>query len=388
MLKTVKMIFPVTLLAMIALGLSACSSGASGDSKESMVAATVNGKNIMLTEVERTISKQMQGQQSQLSPLQLAQARLQVLEGLIQREVLLQRAEKENLRPTDDEITQYITARKQEAGLTEEEFQRQIQAQNETEGSLREEARKLLAIQKLQGKYAGSVSISDREVEDYYEKNKQSFSIGRGVELATIVVDPRDNGAQDDAKSDAEAKIKIDNIYQQLKNSSVDFAEVARARSEDPSNVQNGDIGFATEDQLRSNGFPATLITRFFGPMQVGEYTEPNEFNGRWYIFKLKRKQLATENRTLESPNVRQEITEALRSQRQQLLNLVLLEVAMREAKITNNIASEMLRNPNNLGLRPASAGATTPTGTATPQASQPAASPAGSAPAAAASPK
>ncbi len=362
-----------------------------------MVAATVNGKNIMLTEVEQTISKQMQGQQSQLSPLQLAQARLQVLEGLIQKEVLLQRAEKENLRPTDDEITQYITARKREAGLTEEEFQRQLQAQNETENSLREEARKLLAIQKLQGKYSGSVSISDREVEDYFEKNKESFSIGRGVELATIVVDPGDNGAQDDAKSDAEAKIKIDNIYQQLKNASVDFAEVARARSEDPSNVQNGDIGFATEDQLKQNGFPASLIARFFGPMQVGEYTEPVEFSGRWYIFKLKRKQLATENRTLESQGVRQEITEALRSQRQQLLNLVLLEVAMREAKITNNIAAEMLRNPNNLGLRPASStGAPAPAGTATPQkpaspagspATSPASSPAAS-PATAASPK
>lgn len=390
MFRTVKLILPLVLLAIVGLGLSACSSGGKGDTKDSMVAATVNGKNIMLTEVERTISKDMQGQQSQLSPLQLAQKRLQVLEGLIQREVLLQRAEKENLRPTEDEITQFITARKQEAGLTEEEFQRQIQAQNETETSLRDEARKVLAIQKLQGKYSGSVVISDREVEDYYEKNKQSFTIGRGVELATIVVDPRDNGAQDDAKSDAEAKIKIDNIYQQLKNASVDFAEVARARSEDPSNVQSGDIGFATEDQLKQNGFPPALIARFFGPMQVGEYTEPNEFNGRWYIFKLKRKQLATENRTLETQGVRQEITEALRSQRQQLLNLVLLEVAMREAKITNNIAAEMLRNPNNLGLRPASSGAPAPAGTTTPQqaASPAAASPAATSPAISASPK
>ena len=387
MLKTVKLFSSITLVALVALGLGACGSRGSGESKESMVAATVNGKTILLTEVERSISKQMQGQQSQLSPLQLAQARLQILEGLIQREVLLQRAEKENFRPTEDEITQYITARKQEAGLTEEEFRRQIEAQNETEASLREEARKLLAIQKLQGKYAGSVSISDREVEDYYQKNKESFSIGRGVELATIVVDPRDNGAQDDAKSEAEAKIKIDNIYQQLKNASVDFAEVARARSEDPSNVQNGDIGFATEDQLKQNGFPPALIARFFGPMQVGEYTEPSEFNGRWYIFKLKRKQLATENRTLESPGLRQEITEALRSQRQQLLNLVLLEVAMREAKIVNNVAAEMLQNPSNLGLRPASTGTAAPaaTATATPQQT---ASPAATTPATAASPK
>lgn len=340
------------ILAFLAFGLSGCS-GEGADAKDNTVAATVNGKKIMLTEVEHLISKQAQGQQAQLSPLQLAQARLQVLEQLIQKEVLLQRAEKENLKPTDDEITQYLTAQKQQAGLTEEEFQKQLKAQNETEQSLRDEARKLLAIQKLQGKYTGTVSISDREVEDYYTKNKASFTLGKGVELAAIVVDPQDNGAQDDAKGEAEAKLKIDNIYQQLKGA--DFAEVARARSEDRSNVQGGDIGFATEAQLKQNGFPETLIAKFFA-MQVGDYSEPVELSGRWYVFKMKRKQMETENRTLESPGLRQDITEALRSQRQKLLELVLLEVAMTEAKIINNLAAGMLSNPSNLGLRPASA--------------------------------
>lgn len=387
MQKTAKLIVSTTALAIVVLGISACSSSPGADASK-QVAATVNGKNIMLTEVERTITKQAQGQQSQLSALQLAQGRLQVLEGLIQREVLLQRAEKENLRPTEDEITQFITARKTEARLTEEEFRRQLQAQNETEEGLRDEARKLLAIQKLQSKYAGTVSISDREVEEFYQSNKASFSIGRGVELAAIIVDPRDNGAQDDAKSDAEAKLKIDNIAQQLRSTNSDFAEIARARSEDASNVQNGDLGFASEDQLKQNGFPPALIAQLFGPMQVGSYSDPVEFSGRWYIFKLKRKQLETENRTLESPNVRQEITEALRSQRQQLLNLVLLEVAMREAKIVNNVAKEMLANPSNLGLRPAASGAVNSPApasspTAAPQSSAPASSPA-----AAASPK
>jgi parvulin-like peptidyl-prolyl isomerase len=349
--KAATSIVSVLILALLGFGLSGCS-GEGADAKDNTVAATVNGKKIMLTEIEHLISKQAQGQQAQLSPLQVAQARLQVLESLIQKEVLLQRAEKENLKPTEDEISQYITAKKQEAGLTEEEFQKQIKAQNETEQSLREEARKLLAIQKLQAKYTGSVSISDREVEDYYQKNKQSFTLGKGVELAAIIVDPRDNGATDDAKGEAEAKLKIDNIYQQLKGA--DFAEVARARSEDRSNLQGGDLGFATEEQLKQNAFPDSLIAKFF-TMQVGDYTEPVGFSGRWYVFKVKRKQTETENRTLESPGVRQEITEALRSQRQQLLNLVLLEVAMVEAKIVNNLAAGMLANPSNLGLRPAS---------------------------------
>ena len=62
-------------------------------SSDNSVAATVNGKTIPMSEVERVLSTQAQGRQAQLSPLELAAARLQVVEGLIQREVLFQRAE-------------------------------------------------------------------------------------------------------------------------------------------------------------------------------------------------------------------------------------------------------------------------------------------------------
>lgn len=377
MLKLAKVLVLIGSLSAVAIILAGCS-GARSDAPDNTVAATVNGRNIMLKEVEQLINQQMEGRQGQLSVLQLAQARLQVLEGLIQKEVLFQRAERENLKATEDEITQYINAGKQERGMTEEEFQKQLQASNQTEEALRDETRKLLGIQKLQAKYAGKVNISDREVEEYYLNNRDSFTLARGVELAAIVADPRDNGFQDDAKNDAEAKLKIDNIFQQLKTS--DFAEVARAKSEDGNNIRGGDIGFATEDQLKQNGFPATLIAQFFGPMEIGSYTAPVEINGRWCIFKLKRKQLTTENRTLESGTVRQEITEALRGQRQQLLNAALLEVALREAKIINNLAQNMLSHPDNLGLRPASTGATgTPSATGTPTATEAPATPASS---------
>src|SRR5688572_22184289 len=121
----------------------------------------------------------------------------------------------------------------------------------------------------------------------------------------------------------------------------------------------------------------------FTGPMQVGSFTEPKQVNGRWYIFKLSEKRLQTENLTLESPGVRQQITQALTNQRKEILNAALLEVAMNEARIVNSLSANMLANPSNLGLRPASPGtaaspaASTQT-TATPQAAatSPAASP------------
>jgi hypothetical protein len=240
--------------------------------------------------------------------------------------------------------------------------------------TLREEARKDLAISNLQDKYNGKISISDREVEEYYAANRDQFVKARGVGLAMIVVDPADNsadGLKDDAKGEVDAKLKIDAIYQQLQGKA-DFATVARAKSEDAQSLRSGgDIGFLTEDQLKNSNFPAELVTSLFGSMQVGDYTQPTRFNsGKWYVFKLAEKQLTTENLTLESAGVRQQIAQGLTNQHKAVLNAALLETALNDAKIVNHLATEMLNNPGNLGLRPASQNATSSQPTQAPAAS------------------
>ena len=366
-------------LAAVALGASfiaACSSGTEGPSNT--VAATVNGKKIMLAEVERLINQQAQGKQAQFSAHDLAQARLQILDKLIQREVLYQRAEQEKLLPTEDQITTAINQQKQQAAMTDEEFARQLKEQNMTTEALREDAKKDLAVNSLQDKYAGKVTISDREVEDYYNANKTKFVNERGVSLAVIIVDPADNSAQgitNDAKGDADAKTKIDGVYQQLKGGPVDFATLARTKSEDAQSLlRGGDIGFFSEDGMRQAGLPKDLIDLFMGPMAVGGISEPKLINNRWYIFKLQDKRLQTENLTLESQtpqgSVRQQIAQELTNQRKEILNAALLTVAMSEAKIVNNFAASMLSNPGNLGLRPAGTEAAKPAGTPAPSAS------------------
>lgn len=387
--RTLKQSITAAFLAAALLSLGACSNSGGGESQDNTVAATVNGKSILLKEVEQGVSSQSQGKQAQLSQLELAQARLQVLGSLIQREVLYQRAEREKLMPTEDEITAFINNQKQQSGMTDDDFKKNLAAQSMTEQAYREETRKNVAIQKLQDKYNSKITVNDKEVEDFYNGNRERFVSSRGVALAMIMVDPADNTSQGitqpDAKSDAEAKLKIDNINQQLKGGA-DFATVARAKSEDVNSIpRGGDIGFASEDDLKQNGFPADMITKFF-TMQPGDKTEPVRFdNGKWYIFKLEEKRLQTENLTLESPNVRQQITQALTKQRSDILNAALLEVAMNEAKIVNNMANTMLNNPSNLGLRPASPGTTPAPAASATQSTSPATV---ASPAAAASPK
>lgn len=382
-------VFAVTCLVVSGLVMAGCTSGTS-EANQNMVAATVNGRNIMLKEVERGVNQQAGGNAASLSQLQLAQARLTVLDNLIQREVLFQRAEREKVLPTEAQIDGALAQQREQSGMSQEDFEKGLKSQNLSMETLREEARKDLAINALQDKYTSKVAINDREIEDFYNSNRQQFVNKRGVALAMIMVDPADNsgtGIADDAKNDADAKLKIDNIYQQLQGKA-DFATVARAKSEDINSLRaGGDIGFATEDDLKSNGFPPELISNFFGSMQVGDYTQPTNFRGKWYIFKLEEKRLQTENLTLESPGVRQQITQGLTNQRKQILNAALLETAMNEARVVNNLAATMINNPSNLGLRPA--GEAPASGQPSPAASAPApaASPAATSPSATSSP-
>jgi peptidyl-prolyl cis-trans isomerase SurA len=380
--RNIAKVLVVTCLAVSGLVLNGCASGGA-ELQNNNIAATVNGRNIMLSEVERVVSQQAGGNTSSLNQLQMAQARLQVLSNLIQREVLFQRAEREKVLPTEAQIDGAIASQKQNSGMTSEDFDKSLKAQNISMETLREEARKDLAISALQDKYSGKIDISDREVEEFYNNNRDRFKNERGVALAMIVVDPADNsatGITDDAKNEADAKLKIDNIYQQLQGKA-DFATVARAKSEDINTlVRGGDIGFLTEQELRNNNFSQELISSLFGSMQVGDYSQPVRFNsGKWYIFKLAERRLAAENLTLESPGVRQQIAQGLTNQRKELLKAALVETALNEAKIVNNLAGNMLNNPGNLGLRPAANGATSSSPTQAPtQQQQPATTPAG----------
>jgi peptidyl-prolyl cis-trans isomerase SurA len=352
-------IFAVALIAAAA----ACKRGsASGGAKD--VAATVNGKDIMLSEVDRMISQQTSGQQASLSPLELGAARLQVLDDLIKQEVLFQRADKEKLLPTDDEVSQVISSNKQQAG-SQEEFQKALKESGQTEEGLREVVRKRLAMQKLLDRVGSKVDPpSDKEIEDFYNSNRERYVSARGVQLSAIIVDPQDNGLTNDAKSDIEVQNKINIVYQRLKSGG-DFATIAREQSEDPNTTRNGgDIGFYTEDDLKRAGFPQELIAKFFGnEMQVGDYTPPTKgSDGRMSIWKLTSRRLQSENLTLDNPEVRKDAADTIINQRKQIVNAALLEVAMREAKIENKLAESMLTSANSLSsLRPAGAPTATP---------------------------
>lgn len=359
-------------IAALACGNSGSASGGGGDD----VAAVVNGNKIMVKDVDRVIAQQFRGQEAQLSQLALAAYRLQALDTMINDEVLYQRAQKESISPTEDEVKQAVQRYKQERGLTEEAFANELKQTNQSEEQFRDLAKRQLAVSKLYEKLASQLKVQDREVSDVFNANPKQFALQPGVYLSDIIIDPANNGTKFDAVGEAAAEQRIKEIQTRLKNGS-DFATVARQLSEHESFKNSGDLGFLAKEQFaglpQSMGIPAAIGDKFM-QMQEGDITPPvKDAGGRWHIFKVTGKQTETRDRTLDE--VRKEISDAILTQRKQIADAALQARARDEAKIENNLAQRMLENPNNFGvLRPAPAA-----GSASPAAS-PQASPAASA--------
>lgn len=372
----------------------AASCGGSGTSAVSSgsdeIAAVVNGVKLTVADVDRVTTQQLKGQQNQLSQLELASARLQALDGLVTQEVLFQRAQKDNLVPTEDEVTAEIQKVKQEGGLTEEGFQKMLKEGNQTEAQYRDAAKKDLSIRKLRDKLTAQLKVQDREVEDFYRANPKEFVARPGVALSDIIADPADNGAKFDVKTELEAEQKSKEIYSRLR-SGADFATIARQQSEHESAYRSGDLGFFSQEQfsvLTQQGIPAGLWTRLMS-MQEGDYTEPiRDQAGRWHIFKVTQKRTESRDLTLNDPEVRKQISDFILNQRGQLLNAALLTRARDEAKIENYLAKRMVENPNSFGiLRPLPQAASSPQASPAATVSTPAPAPTAKATVPAASP-
>ncbi len=355
-----------TLTAAVALSaaiFAACGQSPTGNSTSGPVdpnetAAKVNGKVITMQEVERAVKQEARGQETKMSPLELAAARLQVLQNLVEQEVMFQKAEKEGSVPSDEDVTAEINKRKVESRMSVEEFDKQMKEAGLDEKSFRDNIKKGLAIQKLIDKVTGRIeNPNDREIEEFFKSNPEMFVKKRGVRLAAIVVDPADGGQGDTTRNAAEADQKVKEVLTKVAQPASDFAAIAREYSEDSSGIKGGDLGYISEQELRSN-FGEQIAGGFMNPQfEVGRVTNALPLQGKAYIFKLQERIEKDENLTLENPTVRPQITQLLTDNRKQLLAASYQAIAMNEAKIENFLAKKVVENPNELsGARPAGA--------------------------------
>ena len=82
-------------------------------------------------------------------------------------------------------------------------------------------------------------------------------------------------------------------------------------------------MGYISEDEMKQTFPPQVAATLMDPKFSVGQIL-PTNVQGKFYIFKLQERNDKDENLTLESPGVRQKVTDSLVNARKELLSAVL----------------------------------------------------------------
>jgi len=313
--------------------------------------ATVNGKEIMRAEVEKYYQASLGANPQEPSPEQADIVRLNILHQLIEDEILQQRAAKLNLAATDEDVNAKLTEMK--APYTQEEFDNQLKQRNINLDDLKRDLRRSLTKEKLLNKEIESkINITDADISSYYAAHKADFNlIEPQYHLAQVVASavPTQQAANLPARtySDAEAKKKIQTLYNRLR-SGEDFGAVAIQFSDDASTASNGgDMGFVGESALKNNSAVYNAISN----LKPGEITDIQPiFDGPehriigYAIYRLISREPAGQ-RELNDPRVQQTIRQFLREAHAQLLKNAYFEMLHDQAKVRNYYAEEILKD-------------------------------------------
>ena len=325
--------------------LAACTSKVGGD-----VMATVDGRKIFRSDVDKYYENQVASAQQSPAGEQATALRLNILRQMIDDEILMRRAEKLGLLATDDQVDSKFNEIK--APFTQEEFDKRMQDRKITVADFKRDIRRSITVEKVLNKEVSSkINITDQDINDYYNAHKAEFNlIEPQYHLAQIMVTPTPNpqahNQNDKAQNEAEARKKIQMIANRL-DSGDDFATLAMKYSEDPETSGNGgDLGTVQESGLKGTD-PATRETVM--RLKPGQYSpivsvvNPATKQAVGFrIVKLVAKEPAGQ-RDLSDPRVQQAIRSQLHDRREQLLKAAYYEVLRDSAKVENYYAKKVL---------------------------------------------
>ena len=321
--------------------------------------AVVNGTEIRRDEVEKYYRSQVNPEAPEPSQEEALSLKLNVIEQLINNEILLERAKKLNLEASDGEVEDKFTELK--SPYTEEEFQKQLKARQMSVDDLKRDLRRQLSIQKLLNReVAAKVAITDQDVVEFYNTNRNQFNVAEPqFRISQIVVTPRKeaqvrNRKNDDATNEAEAQRKIKMLMDKL-DSGADFSQLAMDYSEDANTAgAGGDLGYIPESSLNQSD-PA--LKRLVLSMKPGQVSQPIQLKDNIRILKLVAREAAGQ-RGVNDPQVQQTIRDTLRNRKEQLLRNAYLAVARDGAQVTNYLAEQVVEAAGKL---PAAAKSTIP---------------------------
>ena len=196
--------------------------------------------------------------------------RRQAMQFLVQRAQFEQKAQELGLEITESDVDkQMLTIKSQYFGKNgkcdaacEKKYEAEIKKQGVTDEQVREDVRASVVQNKIYETVTKDVAVTDKDVEDYYKKNKQNYIQPASRDVRHILV---------------KKKAVADSLYQQVA-SGANFAALAKKHSEDPSSKkQGGKLPI-------SKGRQVPEFDKAAFALDVGEISRPVKTTYGWHI--------------------------------------------------------------------------------------------------------
>ncbi len=194
------------------------------------------------------------------------QLKQEAVDLLVRRAIFEQEAKARGITVTDEEASARLDELKQQYYEGDEaKFQQELEQFGLSEEDVLADLRTKLLYEKLFADVTKDVTVTDEEVQTYYDEHEDQFTSPASREVAHILVD---------------TKQEADDLRTQLEDGA-DFAKLAKKHSKDEASAKDG--GQLT---ARKNG---TLVPEFEEAafaLATGELSEPVETQYGWHLIK------------------------------------------------------------------------------------------------------
>ena len=221
------------LIVAAALALVAAGCGGSSTKVPSDAVAIVNGQPISKTQLNALLNQAKVTYKTQKRPFpkagsaEYAALQTQAITFLVQRSEFAQEADKMGIKVTDQQVEDRLAQiKKQYFKSDPKAYLKQLAQQGLTDAQVHDDLRAQLVSEAIFAKVAGSVKITDKQISDYYDKNKTQYHQPESRDVRHILV---------------KNKALADKLYKQIRaNKGADLRPLAKKYSQDPGSKNVG----------------------------------------------------------------------------------------------------------------------------------------------------